>query len=80
MSVCRMLVVFGLVPVALGLLWPAIDELGLGPLPGDIVIEGDSFRLYLQLATKHQSLTGHFGMSCEAHDPIRLMPAIGNRV
>jgi hypothetical protein len=51
MSVSRLLIVFGLVLVALGLLWPLISRIGLGRLPGDIVVERDNFRLYLALAT-----------------------------
>jgi hypothetical protein len=47
----RLLIIFGLVLVALGLLWPLITKVGLGRLPGDIVIERDSFRLYVPLAT-----------------------------
>ena len=47
----RLLIVFGLVLVALGLLWPIIGKLGLGRLPGDIVIERENFRLYIPLAT-----------------------------
>jgi len=37
--------------VALGILWPMIGKLGLGRLPGDIVIERENFRLYLPLVT-----------------------------
>jgi len=37
--------------VELGLLWPMIDKIGLGRLPGDIMIERDNFRLYIPLAT-----------------------------
>jgi hypothetical protein len=51
MSVARFLVVLGLVLVAAGLLWPLLSKLGLGRLPGDIVIERESFRLYLPLGT-----------------------------
>ena len=51
MSVSRVLIVFGLTLVALGLLWPIIGKLGLGRLPGDIVIERENFRLYLPLVT-----------------------------
>ena len=51
MSVSRLLVIFGLALVALGLLWPVMDKIGLGRLPGDIVIERDNFRLYIPLAT-----------------------------
>jgi hypothetical protein len=51
MSVSRLLIVFGLVLVAVGLLWPLISRIGLGRLPGDIIIERDNFRLYVPLAT-----------------------------
>ena len=51
MSVSRVLIVLGLALVALGLLWPMIGKLGLGRLPGDIVIERENFRLYLPLVT-----------------------------
>ncbi|MDH3239339.1 MAG: DUF2905 domain-containing protein [Alphaproteobacteria bacterium] len=47
----RLLIIFGLVLVALGLLWPVIAKLGLGRLPGDIIIERDNFRLYFPLTT-----------------------------
>ena len=47
----RWLIVFGLVLIALGVMWPLIAKLGLGRLPGDIVIERQNFRLYLPLAT-----------------------------
>jgi Protein of unknown function (DUF2905) len=51
MNPARILIVFGLVLVAVGLLWPVIAKLGLGRLPGDIVIERENFRFYLPLAT-----------------------------
>lgn len=51
MDVSRLLVIFGIVLVALGLLWPLVGKLGLGRLPGDIVIERENFRLYVPLAT-----------------------------
>jgi len=51
MSISRVLIVFGLALVVLGLLWPMIGKLGLGRLPGDIVIERENFRLYLPLVT-----------------------------
>jgi hypothetical protein len=47
----RLLIIFGMVLVALGLLWPLLGKLGLGRLPGDIVIERENFRLYLPLGT-----------------------------
>jgi len=51
MPVPRLLIIFGLVLVAVGLLWPLMAKLGLGRLPGDIVIERDNFRLYLPIGT-----------------------------
>ena len=51
MSVPKLLILFGLVLVAVGLLWPAFSKLGLGRLPGDILIERENFRLYVPLAT-----------------------------
>lgn len=47
----RTLIIFGLVLVAAGLLWPFIAKLGLGRLPGDIVIERENFTYYLPLGT-----------------------------
>ncbi|HEX5080216.1 MAG TPA: DUF2905 domain-containing protein [Geminicoccaceae bacterium] len=47
----RWLIVLGLVLVAAGLLWPWLGRLGLGRLPGDIVVERDHFRLYLPITT-----------------------------
>ena len=47
----RLLVIFGLVLVAVGVLWPVIAKLGLGRLPGDLVIERENFRLYMPIAT-----------------------------
>jgi hypothetical protein len=51
MPVGRLLVIFGLVLVTVGLLWPLITKMGIGRLPGDIVIERENFRLYIPLAT-----------------------------
>ena len=47
----RTLIIFGLVLVAAGLLWPFLSKPGLGRLPGDIVIERENFTFYLPLAT-----------------------------
>jgi hypothetical protein len=51
MNVSRFLIVLGIVLVAAGLLWPLLSRIGLGRLPGDIVIERERFRLYLPLMT-----------------------------
>jgi hypothetical protein len=47
----RWLIVFGIVLVVAGLLWPWLGRIGLGRLPGDIVIERENFRLYIPLGT-----------------------------
>jgi hypothetical protein len=47
----RALIIFGIALVVIGLLWPLISKLGLGRLPGDIVIERDNFTLYIPIAT-----------------------------
>ena len=47
----RLLIIFGVVLIAVGVLWLLISKLGLGRLPGDIVLERENFRLYVPLAT-----------------------------
>lgn len=47
----RTLIVVGLVIVAIGVAWPLLGRLGLGRLPGDIVIERDNFTFYAPIAT-----------------------------
>lgn len=47
----KMLIVIGLVLVAVGLVWLLGERLGLGRLPGDIVIEREGTRIYIPLAT-----------------------------
>lgn len=47
----KLLIVFGLVLLALGLLWPWIGKLGLGRLPGDIVVERDGMRIFFPIMT-----------------------------
>jgi hypothetical protein len=51
MSAGRLLIILGIVLVVLGMLWPLITRLGLGRLPGDIVIERENFRLYIPIMT-----------------------------
>jgi hypothetical protein len=47
----RTLIIFGLVLVAAGLLWPWFGKLGLGRLPGDISIERPTYSFYFPLMT-----------------------------
>ena len=47
----RFLIILGLVIVAIGILWPVLTRLGLGRLPGDIVVQRENFSFYFPLAT-----------------------------
>ena len=47
----RTLIILGAILLVAGLLWPWILKLGLGRLPGDIVIERDGFRFYFPIVT-----------------------------
>lgn len=51
MSVGRLLIVLGIVLVVIGVLWPLIARMGLGRLPGDIVIERENFRFYFPITS-----------------------------
>ena len=51
MDVSRFLVALGLAILVLGLLWPVLGKLGLGRLPGDIVIRRDGFSFYFPIVT-----------------------------
>ena len=47
----RILVTLGIILVIVGVAWPWLVKLGLGRLPGDIVIERDNFRFYFPITT-----------------------------
>jgi hypothetical protein len=47
----RVLITLGLVILAIGLLWPYLSRLGLGRLPGDIVVERENMTFYFPLMT-----------------------------
>ncbi len=47
----RLLIGLGIVLVLMGLLWPWLGKLGLGRLPGDILIERGGTRFYFPLVT-----------------------------
>ena len=51
MSIQRILIIAGLVLVLVGFLWPWLGRIGLGRLPGDIVVEREGFRLYIPITT-----------------------------
>ena len=47
----RLLIGIGLVLVLAGIAWPLLSRIGLGRLPGDIVIERGSTSFYFPLVT-----------------------------
>jgi hypothetical protein len=47
----RILVTLGVILVIVGLAWPWLVKIGLGRLPGDIVIERENFRVYFPITT-----------------------------
>jgi hypothetical protein len=49
--VTRILVTLGIVLVIAGFAWPWLAKLGLGRLPGDIVIERENFRFYFPITS-----------------------------
>lgn len=49
--VSRFLILLGIVLILAGLVWPLLRKLGIGRLPGDIVVERDGFRLHLPIVT-----------------------------
>jgi len=51
LDVSRVLIAIGLVIVAIGVLWPLASKLGLGRLPGDIVIERGNYSVYVPIVT-----------------------------
>ena len=51
MDIRRILIVAGIVLLVSGLLWPYLSRLGLGRLPGDIVIERENVRFYFPIVT-----------------------------
>lgn len=51
MRVSRVLILIGVALVLLSLLWPLIGKVGLGRLPGDIVVERENMRFYFPITT-----------------------------
>lgn len=47
----RTLIIIGIVVVLMGLLWPWLSRIGLGKLPGDIIVERQNFRFYFPIMT-----------------------------
>jgi hypothetical protein len=51
MDVSSFLIGLGLVLLLVGFVWPLLSKLGLGRLPGDIVVERESFTFHFPLVT-----------------------------
>jgi hypothetical protein len=51
MTMQRFLIGLGLVILVCGLLWPLLSRIGLGRLPGDILIQRGNATFYFPLAT-----------------------------
>ncbi|QGM45456.1 DUF2905 domain-containing protein [Methylocystis heyeri] len=47
----RLLILSGIALILLGLAWLVGERLGLGRLPGDMVIERGNVRIYIPIAT-----------------------------
>lgn len=47
----KFLIVFGLIVLVIGLLWPYVSKLPLGRLPGDIVVEREGYKFFFPLTT-----------------------------
>ncbi len=47
----RFILIFGILLVVLGLLWPWITKIGLGRLPGDLVVRRENFQFYFPVTT-----------------------------
>ena len=50
-AMSKLLIIIGLVLVAVGIVWMLGERIGLGRLPGDIVIEREGTRIYIPIAT-----------------------------
>ena len=46
-----LLIVLGAILLVVGIAWPLITRLGLGRLPGDIVVERGNYRFYFPIVT-----------------------------
>lgn len=47
----KVLIIIGAVVLLVGLLWPWLERLPLGRLPGDIIIDKPGFKLFFPLTT-----------------------------
>ncbi len=47
----KTLITIGIILVLLGILWPFLQKLNLGRLPGDFVFKSGNFKFYFPLTT-----------------------------
>ena len=47
----KLLITIGVILIAVGLLWPFLSKLGIGRLPGDIIIRREGFSFYFPITT-----------------------------
>jgi hypothetical protein len=47
----RFLIILGAALVVLGFAWPLLAKLGLGRLPGDILVQRENFTLFIPLTS-----------------------------
>lgn len=51
MNFPRFFIILGSIFLVIGLLWPILQKVGLGRLPGDIVYERDNVKFYFPIVT-----------------------------
>ncbi|WP_455375130.1 DUF2905 domain-containing protein [Kaarinaea lacus] len=51
MNFPRFFIILGIIFLIIGLLWPVLQKMGLGRLPGDIVYERDNVKFYFPIVT-----------------------------
>jgi hypothetical protein len=47
----KVLIILGAILILIGLIYPYLQSLGIGRLPGDIVIKKDNFNLYFPVTS-----------------------------
>ncbi|WP_454781043.1 DUF2905 domain-containing protein [Legionella sp. WA2022007384] len=47
----KILIIIGIILLIIGIFWPFITKLGLGKLPGDIIIHKGNFTFYFPITT-----------------------------
>ncbi|WP_205635034.1 DUF2905 domain-containing protein [Legionella parisiensis] len=47
----KILIILGVILLIIGIFWPFIKNIGLGKLPGDIIIHKNNFTFYFPITT-----------------------------